>query len=515
MCRITGRAGVLIWTLIYTLHFLMLGAIIILSVTGPQNNLFPWQMAVGTVLGTALLFGFFWIWESLPGEKLKRNTLLYTILLILFGVLLYAVSCICRNSPYSLDDYIQIWNGASELAEGRELSSVFYFQTYANNIKPMLFLSLLFRLAGFLGFQDPFYFVLLWSTGQVLTAVWSVSVLAGSSKADRERYRIPILFLFVCTLPIWANVQAFYTDSMSFMTGVFTLALLKISLETPRRGHAAALLVLAGVSAGMGISIKITVLIPLIAGFIVLCFCRLPLQKWGYMGIFVLFSAVSWGSIELWAGSYDIWNAARETCNPAINWIALGLKGNGGWNDNWDYVTYTLSLPSKAEKSKYALQYIRENYREFWNISHLISKMRFNFASGTLGAANYTYYAINEHNLLYESFSPWGKYYWRVSQLCFCYIFSVYTAYLLGGAATLRLLLKKREVPGAKVAADLSLFGMALFLMIWEANNRQLYNQVPIIILGAALNIRLLISLKGCRLFRHQKGTRKKRKKGT
>lgn len=265
----------------------------------------------------------------------------------------------------------------------------------------------------------------------------------------------------------------------------------------------------------MGISIKITVLIPLIAGFIVLCFCRLPLQKWGYMGIFVLFSAVSWGSIELWAGSYDIWNAARETCNPAINWIALGLKGNGGWNDNWDYVTYTLSLPSKAEKSKYALQYIRENYREFWNISHLISKMRFNFASGTLGAANYTYYAINEHNLLYESFSPWGKYYWRVSQLCFCYIFSVYTAYLLGGAATLRLLLKKREVPGAKVAADLSLFGMALFLMIWEANNRQLYNQVPIIILGAALNIRLLISLKGCRLFRHQKGTRKKRKKGT
>lgn len=194
MCKITGRAGVLIWTLMYTMHFLMLGAIIILSVTGPQNNLFPWQMAVGTVLGTALLFGFFWLWERIPGEKLKRSTLLYTILLILFGAMLYAVSCICRNSPYSLDDYIQIWNGASELAGGRELTSVFYFQTYANNIKPMLFLSLLFRLAGFLGFQDPFYFVLLWSTGQVLTAVWSVSVLAGSSKADRERYRISVLF---------------------------------------------------------------------------------------------------------------------------------------------------------------------------------------------------------------------------------------------------------------------------------------------------------------------------------
>lgn len=496
MCRITGRAGVLIWTLIYTLHFLMLGAIIILSVTGPQNNLFPWQMAVGTVLGTALLFGFFWLWERIPGEKFKRSTLLYTILLILFGAMLYAVSCICRNSPYSLDDYIQIWNGASELAGGRELTSVFYFQTYANNIKPMLFLSLLFRLADFLGFQDPFYFVLLWSTGQVLTAVWSVSVLAGSSKADRERYRIPILFLFVCTLPIWANVQAFYTDSMSFMMGIFTLALLKISLETPRKGHMILLLALAGTSAGIGISIKVTVLIPLIAGFIVFCFCRIPLQKWIHICVFVLCCAVSWKLTDLWAGNFDIWNTAKETCNPAISWIALGLKGNGGWNDNWDFVTHTLSLPSKTEKAQYALQYIQQNRKEFWSVTHLAQKIRFNFASGTFGAANYTYYAIDEHNLLYEGFSPWGKYYWRTSQVCFCYIFSIYTIYLLGTAATLRHLFKRREIPVMKAIADLSLFGMALFLMIWEANNRQLYNQISVIILGAVLNIRLLVSLK-------------------
>lgn len=496
MLKLTDKVCITIWTIFYTLQIILLGLIIILSVTGPQNNLFPWQMAVGTVLGTALLFAFFWLWEKIPGEKLKRSTPLYAALLILFGVLLYAVSCICRNSPYSLDDYIQIWNGASELAEGRELTSVFYFQTYANNIKPMLLLSLLFCLADLLGFQDPFYFVLLWSIGQVLAAVWSVSVLAGNSKADRERYRIPILLLFVCTLPIWANVQAFYTDSMSFMTGVLTLALLKISLETPRRGHAFFLLALAGASAGMGISVKITVLIPLIAGFIVLCFCRLSLQKWRYMGLFVLFSAVSWGLIELWAGSYDIWNAAKETCTPAINWIALGLRGNGGWNDNWDYVTYTLSLPTKAEKSQYALQFIRENYREFWNLSHLVSKMRFNFASGTFGAANYTYYAINEHNLLYESFSPWGKHYWRISQVSFCFIFSIYTIYLLGTFKTLQCIFRRRAISAIKVTADLSLLGIIIFLMIWEANNRQLYNQIPSIILGAVLNAQLLSSRK-------------------
>lgn len=146
------------------------------------------------------------------------------------------------------------------------------------------------------------------------------------------------------------------------------------------------------------------------------------------------------------------------------------------------------------EKTKYALQYIQENYRNFWDITHLVGKTRFNFASGTFGAANYTYYAINEHNLLYELFSPWGKYYWRASQLCFCFTFSIYTVYFLGAMATLRHLIKWRELPVVKAIADLSLLGIILFLMVWEANNRQLYNQLPVIILGALLNMRLLVS---------------------
>ncbi len=494
MLKISNKICVSIWTFIYIVQIVLLGLIIILSITGPQNNLFPWQMAVGTVIGTAFFLFVLWLWDKLPCERLKRNTWLYAALLVLFGVSLYIMSCIGRNSPYSLEDYLQVWNGALELTEGRAFTTPFYFQTYSNNIKPMLFLSILFKISKALHFQDPFYFVLILSICLVLGAVWSAGILVGDSREERRQYRIPILLMFVCTLPIWANVQAFYTDSMSFMTGVLALALIRLSFEAAHKWKAALLLALAGISTGIGISIKVTVFIPLIAGFIVFCFCRQSLKKWGYLSVFVLFAIVSWKSVDLWAGTYDIWNISKQTSNPAINWVALGMKGNGGWNDNWDYVTYTLSLPSKAEKTKYALQYIQENYRNFWDITHLVGKTRFNFASGTFGAANYTYYAINEHNLLYELFSPWGKYYWRASQLCFCFIFSIYTVYFLGAMATLRHLIKRREIPVIKAIADLSLVGIMLFLMVWEANNRQLYNQLPVIILGAVLNARLLVS---------------------
>ena len=195
MLRITSKAVGSIWAFVYTLLIILLGLIIVLSITDPQNNLFPWQMTIGTVLGTVLFLCFFLLWNRMPFERLKQSTMLYVTLLILYGALLYAVSCIGRNSPYSLDDYMQIWYGAWELSEGQELSSQFYFQTYANNIKPMLYLNVLFRIAKALRFQDPFYFILILSICQVLGAVWSVGVLSGDSRVERRRYRIPILFI--------------------------------------------------------------------------------------------------------------------------------------------------------------------------------------------------------------------------------------------------------------------------------------------------------------------------------
>ena len=36
-------------------------------------------------------------------------------------------------------------------------------------------------------------------------------------------------------------------------------------------------------------------------------------------------------------------------------------------------------------------------------------------------------------------------------------------------------------------------FGIYIFLMLWEANNRQMYNQMPGLILGAVLSLREIL----------------------
>lgn len=173
MISIKGSSSRFLWICIYVLLTLAMGLIIILSVTEPQHHLFPWQMAVGTFMGFIFMIAAFLIWDRLKLPKAAESLWVYIILLSFFGISLYVVSCIGRNSPSSLVDYGRVWEAAAEVAGGEPLSKAYYFKLYANNIKPMLFLSVIFRFAYFVGFQDPFYVVLLLSVLEVVgAAIW-------------------------------------------------------------------------------------------------------------------------------------------------------------------------------------------------------------------------------------------------------------------------------------------------------------------------------------------------------
>lgn len=493
MLKLTGKVERAIWLLVYGLFIVLLGIMIVLSVTKPQHNLVPWQMAVGTIVGTCFFVAAFFWWDKLSFQKMKPSFCLFAVLSLVFGVLLYAASCIGRNDLLSLGDYYYIWNAAEEVSNGQALSHAWYFKTYANNIKPMLYLSVIFRGAD-LFHVEPFYFVLFLSVLEVVASVWATRILVRSSEKVSGNLGIPVLLMFVFTLPIWANVQAFYTDGMGFAVGIVVLAFLKLCFEADSGLKTGAYLLLAGGVLGIGISVKATVLIPAIAGFIIFCFISPSVRWWKIGGLFLICVLTAYVATDLWAQKYEIYNEAKESSMPIVNWIALGMKGDGSYADNMaEYAWHAAELPTKQEKKEYALDYIWQNRSQFWNLSHLVQKLRCNFASGSLGSKDYAYYPLKEHNPIWELFSPWGKYYRRTSQLCFCYLFSIYTCYLCGGVLTFCNLLKKRGIPAIKAVADLALLGDMIFLMLWESNTRQLYNQAPVIILGGVLNILYIV----------------------
>ena len=349
----------------------------------------------------------------------------------------------------------------------------------------MLLLSVWFRVAVLLGIS-PFHFVLLRNVLLVLLVVWACGYLT-EQKGDC-RWRFPILLTFAFLLPLWDMVSVFYTDSMSFGLGILALALLKKAGSTKTNKGKTLWSVLAGVTTILAIIWKITAIIPLIACTMILLWQREKADRHVILSFVV--SVIVFGvGLQLWANTYDVTRKAAVTANPVISWVALGMKEDGSWTNNTKLVEQMYQFSTKEEKQQYCVEYIRENKADFFNAEHLRKKASYNFANGNLGASAFLNVEQNDQTLIWEMFSPWGSYYWRTSQLCYCYLVSVYVLLWIGMLFSLRNVIRGQNPPSLLMICQLSFIGITVFLMLWEASSRQLYNQTPGILLGGVLSI--------------------------
>lgn len=413
---------------------------------------------------------------------------LYYLVLAGYGVALYLVNIgRISTSFYGFEDYARIYRGAQDLANGMELSNTGYFAIYTNNLKPMLLLSLLFR-AEKLFHMPEGSFALAVAVLHVLLAAWSVGVLV-----DREgshRWRFPVLIAFMACLPIWAMTGAFYTDTMSFGMGVSALAFLKLAFkEEKRKSLRISLSILAAFCTVLGIVYKVTSVIVLMAAAIVFLL-YFDKKKGKMLLIYLACTVVFYGGLNLWTNSTDAAKAGKVSGNPLISWVALGLSEDGSWNNNRAFVEVLNVLPTTEEKTAYSLAYIREHRGNFADGDHLAKKLSRNFANGNLGAAEFLAdIEESDGTLLWELFSPWGRYYWRMSQYCLAFLAMLYVLLLFGGIRELQTSFQGSEIGRIQLICLIAFLGIFIFLMLWEANPRQLYNQMPMMILGAFAGI--------------------------
>lgn len=460
---------------------LMLGTVL----RYPENHLIPWQMLLGTAAGTVILLAAGAAWNKLYAA-IGRRTPLYLAALAAFGILLYVVSLSRQGNENTLMDYTYVYNDAMNLAMGRELENTSYFLIYSNNLKPMLLLSVLFRIATGLGIS-LFHFVLFRNVMLVILVVWACGYLA---EKEDTRWRFPILVAFGLLLPLWDMVSAFYTDSMSFGMGILTLALLKKAENAGKKWHRNLWTVLAAYTLVLAGTWKITAVIPVIACVIILLWQKISVDHHVVIS-FGVFALVLGIGLHFWSDSYEITKEAAVTANPVISWVALGMKEDGSWTNNREIVDRMYEFSTKKEKQEYCKEYIQENMAYFWNTDHLRKKAAYNFADGNIGASAFLNVEQNDGTLIWEMFSPWGKYYWRTSQYCFCYLTSLYVLLLLGMILNLRNIIKDQAPCALLMICQLGFLGIVVFLMFWEASARQLYNQMPGILLGSVLSIDL------------------------
>ena len=122
------------------------------------------------------------------------------------------------------------------------------------------------------------------------------------------------------------------------------------------------------------------------------------------------------------------------------------------------------------------MEYIRENRSEFWNPVHLRKKASYNFANGNLGASAFLNVEYSDGTLLWEMFSPWGKYYWRTCQYCFCYLVSMYVLLLIGMILSLRNIIRDQEPPVMLMICQLGFMVILFFNVLGSRVEDRMYN---------------------------------------
>lgn len=476
--------------LFYCSFFLFLSIILLIILREPQNNLIPVRMILYTLIWVGmvgLVRAFLEFVEKKfrkagkDVEKLSRTG--FIIWMIVYGIGLYLISLSFRATPVT--DYQSVYDTALALAGGEPVESWIYFAMWPNNLGTLSILSFGMSLGKMLGFADPYYFILALNVLQAMLVMWAIFYLAGQIRRDSQAFRWTAVTMFVLWTPVWGYTSAFYSDQLSMGGSIIGTALFYFgSKQNPVKKWVC--IVLAAVLWSLSAFAKVTALIPLVAMVIVLLLSRTQfklLKEYLIFGLVLLAVSLCFNTLQRQYPSHQL----EEQFNiPSEYWIALGLLENGTYAHNEDFVDACFYKENRNERQEFCRQIISENWQNIFDVKRMKSKISVIFGSGEIAPTSLTY--PMEKSVLWEWFYWEGAYFWKYCCLSTGYLFAIILLMVLGSVFQIL----HREEEDLVMQSFLAIFGLFVFLLFWEAQNKQLYNHIPWMTLAAVYGLERL-----------------------
>lgn len=472
----------------YGVFSFFLTAILAVVISHPQNNLIPSRMFLYMLVWVVILCGMkamlsflekTLIKKGMNVEKISRTCLIFYT--VFYGIGIYIVSLILRSYPVT--DYGYVYHTAYNLATGQAVEDWNYFSMWTNNLGPLTILTACMRLGVLLGFSDPYYFVLGLNVLQLAAVLVSLYYLAGKTAEKRVSRQWLAVGVFTLWTPVWACTNAFYSDQLSFGGSIIAVALFLYACDLRRgqsRNHWLPVLS-AGVVWGVSIIAKATSAIALVALAITLFLAwkKDALFRRGYFWrnllLLALAMALTVSVLARASGNYPSKSDEYRLKTPTEYWIAMGLMGDGTYADNAKLVRKCNFSQNVDERRDVCWKFIRENWKNMFRAEHLADKTAVIFASGDISPTSHMY--PGEESLLWHWVCWEGDYYWKYACLSTGFFYAVLFLMLIG--TLFRTFAPDREENSLVFLIYLTVFGLFLFLMLWEAQNKQLYNHIP------------------------------------
>ena len=431
-------------------------------------------------------------WPKGIKKYLKNNS---EKLIRIFTILFFAFLVYIVYNYYFITgwDAGLLINTTYQISEGQPFDSStfdsYYFSIYPNNILLIFIFSKIMKLESLFGILDAWTGVM-----GILTVQCLISALTGLlvfktarlwSGSLRLSWNTWGMYVLIIGVSPWVSIP--YSDSMGL---IFPVLFLYLYFLTQNGRWIWMKCLCMAAAAVLGYKIKPQLAIIAIAAVIILCLNvlkgRWKKRNWK-PGAGVLVGAVlMFLGCQFAVTSIPIELDKEESFGPA-HFIMMGLNPgtNGGFLE--DDVTYTYSQPTD-ERTQADIEMIRkrlEDYGPAGLLEHLEKKLWSTEGDGTWawGAEGYFYTEILENKN--QGMSPFLKsiYYYDGDRYTYFCSYSQMVWILLLSGCFLAFLFRKEDQGRKGFIIMLSLVGLTLFELIFEARARYLYCYVPLYLL--------------------------------
>ncbi|MFQ8705728.1 MAG: hypothetical protein ACLR9T_06655 [Thomasclavelia sp.] len=411
---------------------------------------------------------------DLENKRLYQNILI-TITVVIIALQLYSIYAISVKPSW---DFGVLHREAIALAtKESQITNIAYFSTYTNNNLMLLILTGVYKFLGWFNITN-------FTTASCIINIFVIdlSLVVNYYSVKRLFNRNMVIMFMILTmfcLPIYTYVPIFYTDTYPMIWGSLIVLLYIKMFQTNNIKEKYIEAVLIGICTLIGFELKATILILAIAIIIHYLFTNKGLKKLIIIAIVItsfIVSMMAYNKIIDKTGLFNKLDYESEAL-PYVHWVMMGLNKTGGFNrKDFNFSKSIIGKEAKTEAAKDVIIERLNNYGFSGLIKHLGNKINYTYGDGT-------YYSVsilsrkprNSNSLGYNLLSKEGKYINGTIYVANSYNIFILSMLLLSMVNGFR----KSKLDFLSFLRIL-LFGLMVFLLIWESKPKYLVNFLPI-----------------------------------
>lgn len=431
--------------------------------------------------GAAVLLYF--VFSKYKNIIKKYYNIILAVFLVVYGIIVIVNGYLLRFTPaFDMD---AIYGGAIQwLKEGSFTGYYEYYGYFPNNLGAMTILHFVFSVASVFGISDFFAVGIIFNSVIIILTVLVVSLTCRKLKG--EVAGVMALVFFVLCVPFLFMGAAFYTDSLSVLfPALFYYLYLHFREQETLKGRIIFSLLMA-LALSVGMMIKFTVLIILVAVVIDALLCMDWRKVCLFTAVSVLTASAAFGIMNTYMYSVHLdKDTCRQLNTPYLHWVMMGMQNNGYYNPE-DY-EFTRSF-APEDRNSALLGRIKERIGKMSLseiVEHFTNKAAVCFGDGTYALSDFLDDTPDREvwlhkYILYDGEKHVSYRNFTTGLLLMVYLFMIYGA--------VRCMISKGLEKCRVLAPRLAALGILSFLLLWETSGRYFTNFIPLMIICAVIS---------------------------